>query len=52
MDGPDGTKGVRFQVEPIGMAKYRFEFPLNRLYYVDLKVDAADRIVTVESWRD
>lgn len=41
MDGPEGTQGVRFQVEPIGLAKYRFEFPLNELYYVDLKVDAS-----------
>jgi hypothetical protein len=27
-------------------------FPLNELHYLDLKVDAADRIVTVESRSD
>ncbi|HAH05441.1 MAG TPA: hypothetical protein DCM05_02770 [Elusimicrobia bacterium] len=52
MDGPEGSTGVRFQVEPIGLAKYHFGFFLHDLYYIGLKVDASGKIVTVEAWSD
>lgn len=45
-------KGVRFQVEPVGLAAWRWEFPLNELYYIDAQADAAGRIVSVKSWHD
>jgi hypothetical protein len=51
LEAPD-PQGVRFQVEPIGPAKYRFEFPLSELYYLDVRVDAAGKVAAVKPWHD
>lgn len=52
VDEPKDFKGTRFQIEPTGLAAYRFEFPLAELYYLDVSVDAEGRVVKVKPWHD
>ena len=52
VDEAKNFKGIRFQVEPTGLARYRFEFPLAELYYLDVQVDAAGRVAAVKPWTD
>ena len=49
---PVGFKGVCFQVEPIGLARYKFGFPLAELYYLDVAVSETGRVVTVKPRHD
>lgn len=52
VDFPKGFKGTRFQVEPTGLASWRFEFPLAELHYLDVAVDEKGRIVQIRPWDD
>lgn len=45
-------KGTRFEVEPTGLASFRFEFPLAELYYLDVAVDKDCRVTEVKPWSD
>lgn len=44
--------GTRFEVEPAGLAAFRFEFPLRELYYLDVTVDKKGRVAGVKPWND
>lgn len=52
VDYPRDFKGTRFQVEPTGLASYKFEFPLAELYYLDVAVSTEGRVVEVKPWHD
>ena len=52
VDHPKNFKGTRFQVEPTGLASYKFEFPLAELYYLDVAVSTEGRVVEIKPWHD
>lgn len=45
-------RGTRFEVEPAGLAAFRFEFPLAELYYLDVSLDKTGRVTAVKPWND
>lgn len=50
--GANGFTGACFEVEPIGLARYSFGFPLGEIYYLDVAVDKTGRVVTVKPRSD
>jgi hypothetical protein len=52
VDHPKDFRGTRFQVEPTGLASYKFEFPLGELYYLDVAVSTEGRVVEIKPWHD
>lgn len=52
VDHPRDFRGTRFQVEPTGLASYKFEFPLAELYYLDVAVSTEGRVVEIKPWHD
>lgn len=44
--------GTRFEIEPAGLAAFRFEFPLAELYYLDVSLDKKGRVTAVKPWND
>lgn len=52
VDHPKNFRGTRFQVEPTGLASYKFEFPLAELYYLDVAVSTEGRVVEIKPWHD
>lgn len=49
---PAGFKVVRFQVEPKGLAGYRFGITLGAQHFLDVLVDAEGRVAAVKPWED
>lgn len=49
---PPGFKGVSFQVEPKGLAGYRFGITLGTQYFLDVLVDAEGRVAAVKPRED
>ncbi|MBI2386845.1 MAG: hypothetical protein HYV14_12685 [Elusimicrobia bacterium] len=44
--------GTRFEIEPTGLAAFRFQFPLAELYYLDVALDEKGRVAAVKPWND